>query len=72
MTLSLSLAIRDALSGGEGLDKSIEAVKMEVRTGSIDVGDEITPLRHVSNAFFSIAVVLFLNFTLLPLYLIDR
>lgn len=74
MALSLSLAIRDALSGGEESDGNIQAVKMEVRTGSIDVGDEITPLRHVSNKhqtheFLDCANVFSLNFPFCSLYI---
>lgn len=37
LALSLALSIRDAIPGGE------KVVEMDVRTGSIEVRDEITP-----------------------------
>lgn len=49
LALSLSMAIRDAIPGGGG--DSNTAIKMEVRTGSIEVADEITPLKEVSLIF---------------------
>lgn len=53
LTLSLSLAIRDALTSGSSEQNGDDAaVLLEIRTGSVDVGDEITPLLDVCIFFF--------------------
>ncbi|KAL8293786.1 hypothetical protein RQP46_000487 [Phenoliferia psychrophenolica] len=43
LALSLAMAIRDAVPGGTPDEDGDGAVKMEVRTGTFDVSDEITP-----------------------------
>lgn len=47
LALSLAMAIRDAVPGGIPDEDGDGAIKMDVRTGTFQVSDEITPADDV-------------------------
>ncbi|KAI5480548.1 hypothetical protein MNV49_000244 [Pseudohyphozyma bogoriensis] len=51
LALSLSMAIRDALPGGTPQEGKEASVKLEIKTGTVDVPDEITPDDEVRLTF---------------------
>lgn len=58
VALSLALAIRDAVPGGEAGEDEVGAIAMVVRTGSFVVSDEITPDDEVRVVPFALSLSL--------------